>query len=59
MEAHASALRNADGELITGAYVITTQKILRQELLVTELITCLKEFLSQTGIHSMNKQEMY
>ena len=33
MEAHASALRNADGELITGAYVITTQKILQEQYL--------------------------
>lgn len=31
MEAHAPAVRNADGELMTGAYVITTQKILQEQ----------------------------
>jgi len=31
MEAHAPSVRNADGELMTGAYVITTQKILQEQ----------------------------
>jgi Rad3-related DNA helicase len=31
MEAHAPPVRNEDGELMTGAYVITTQKILQEQ----------------------------
>lgn len=33
MEAHGEALKNADGEPLTGAYVVTTQKILQAQYL--------------------------
>ena len=33
MEAHAPQLKNADGEPLTGAYVVTTQKILQEQYL--------------------------
>jgi ATP-dependent DNA helicase DinG len=33
MEAHAPALKNAGGETMTGAYVVTTQKILQEQYL--------------------------
>ena len=33
MESHAPAMRNSDGDLMTGAYVITTQKILQEQYL--------------------------
>jgi Rad3-related DNA helicase len=33
MEAHAPTLKNADGEPLTGAYVVTTQKILQEQYL--------------------------
>ena len=33
MEMHAPPVRNSDGDLMTGAYVITTQKILQQQYL--------------------------
>jgi len=33
MEAYGSPLKNQDGELLTGAYVITTQKILQEQYL--------------------------
>lgn len=33
MEAHGSPLRDQDGDLLTGAYVITTQKILQEQYL--------------------------
>jgi len=33
LESHAPPLRNKDGDLMTGAYVITTQKILQEQYL--------------------------
>ena len=33
MEAHGEAIKKEDGELLTGAYVVTTQKILQAQYL--------------------------
>ena len=33
MEAHATVLKNQDGDILTGAYIVTTQKILQEQYL--------------------------